>query len=117
MKFLILIDRIYSKIMIFFLLLSIPFTAFSIYLYLNLPNIIPVQFGLRFEPSNWGNKATIFMFPLIFLILPTFMSRKSISSQEKLLTRSASAEIIIIVILTFLLIMMIGVYYLYFRML
>ena len=117
MKFLILIDRIYSKIMIFFLLLVIPFTAFSVYLYLNLPNIIPVQFGLRFEPSNWVNKATIFMFPLIFLILPTFMSRKSISSQEKLLTRSASAEIITIVILTFLLIMMIGVYYLYFRML
>ena len=116
MKFLILIDRIYSKIMIFFLLLVIPFTAFSVYLYLNLPNIIPVQFGLRFEPSNWGNKATI-LFPLIFLILPTFMSRKSISSQEKLLTRSASAEIITIVLLTFLLIMMIGVYYLYFKML
>ena len=116
MKFLLFIDKVYSKIMTFFLLLSIPFAAAAIYLYMNLPNIIPVQFGLNLEPSNWGNKATVFIFPIVLLIVPVFMSRKTIDSQEKSIAGKMVAEIITIVVLALILIIMIGIYYFYFKL-
>ncbi|WP_406840935.1 DUF1648 domain-containing protein [Lactococcus lactis] len=80
MKLLLFIDRIYSKIMIFFTLLTIPFFMVSVYLYMQLPNIIPVQWGITLIPSNWGNKANIFIFPIVLMIVTALMSRKTISS-------------------------------------
>ena len=116
MKFLLFIDKVYSKIVIFFLLLSIPFAMVSAYLYMKLPNIIPIQWGITLSPSNWGSKATIFIFPIVLLILPLFTSKRIMSSQEKLLTRIVSAEIIVTIVLVILIISMICVYSYYFQM-
>ncbi|WP_264172281.1 DUF1648 domain-containing protein [Lactococcus lactis] len=44
---------------------------------MNLPDIIPIQFGITLIPSNWGSKATIFIFPIVLLLVPTFMSKKN----------------------------------------
>lgn len=116
MKFLIFIDRVYPKIMTFFLLLALPLSVISLYLYMNLPDIIPIQFGITLIPSNWGSKATIFIFPIVLLIVPTFMSKKTINSQEKSITGRIATEIIMLIVLAVILIMMIGAYYLYFKM-
>ena len=116
MKFLIFIDRVYPKIMTFFLLLALPLSVISLYLYMNLPDIIPIQFGITLIPSNWGSKATIFIFPIVLLLVPTFMSKKTINSQEKSITGRIATEIIILIVLAVILIMMIGAYYLYFKM-
>lgn len=116
MKFLIFIDRVYPKIMTFFLLLALPLSVISLYLYMNLPDIIPIQFGITLVPSNWGSKATIFIFPIVLLLVPTFMSKKTINSQEKSITGRIATEIIMLIVLAVILIMMIGAYYLYFKM-
>lgn len=116
MKFLIFIDRVYPKIMTFFLLLALPLSVISLYLYMNLPDIIPIQFGITLIPSNWGSKATIFIFPIVLLLVPTFMSKKTINSQEKSITGRIAPEIIMLIVLAVILIMMIGAYYLYFKM-
>ncbi|MCC4120940.1 DUF1648 domain-containing protein [Lactococcus lactis] len=116
MKFLLFVDKIYSKIQTFFLLLVIPITALSIYLYMKLPSMIPTKFGFDFKPTSWGYKSSIFIFPIVLLILPLFTSKKIVSSQEKLLTRRVSAEVIIIVVLVILILSMIGVYSYYFKM-
>jgi len=116
MKFLIFIDRVYPKIMTFFLLLALPLSVISLYLYMNLPDIIPIQFGITLIPSNWGSKATIFIFPIVLLLVPTFMSKKTINSQEKSITGRIATEIIMLLVLAVILIMMIGAYYLYFKM-
>ncbi|MCG1001459.1 DUF1648 domain-containing protein [Lactococcus lactis] len=116
MKFLIFIDRVYPKIMTFFLLLALPLSVVSLYLYMNLPDIIPIQFGITLIPSNWGSKATIFIFPIVLLLVPTFMSKKTINSQEKSITGRIATEIIMLIVLAVILIMMIGAYYLYFKM-
>lgn len=116
MKFLLFIDRIYSKIQAFFLLLVVPITALSIYLYMKLPKIIPIQFSFDFKPTNWGYKSSIFIFPIVLLILPLFTSKRIMSSQEKLLTRRVSAEIIVTIVLVILIISMICVYSYYFQM-
>lgn len=116
MKFLIFIDRVYPKIMTFFLLLALPLSVISLYLYMNLPDIIPIQFGITLIPSNWGSKATIFIFPIVLLLVPTFMSKKTINSQEKSITGRMATEIIMLLVLAVTLIMMIGAYYLYFKM-
>ena len=116
MKFLIFIDRVYPKIMTFFLLLALPLSVISLYLYMNLPDIIPIQFGITLIPSNWGSKATIFIFPIVLLLVPTFMSKKTINSQEKSITGRMATEIIMLLVLAVILIMMIGAYYFYFKM-
>lgn len=116
MKFLIFIDRVYPKIMTFFLLLALPLSVISLYLYMNLPDIIPIQFGITLIPSNWGSKATIFIFPIVLLLVPTFMSKKTINSQEKSITGRIATEIIMLIVLAVILIMMIRAYYLYFKM-
>ena len=116
MKFLIFIDRVYPRIMTFFLLLALPLSVVSLYLYMNLPDIIPIQFGITLIPSNWGSKATIFIFPIVLLLVPTFMSKKTINSQEKSITGRIATEIIMLIVLAVILIMMIGAYYLYFKM-
>lgn len=116
MKFLIFIDRVYPKIMTFFLLLALPLSVISLYLYMNLPDIIPIQFGITLIPSNWGSKATIFIFPIVLLLVPTFMSKKTINSQEKSITGRIATEIIMLIVLAVILIMIIGAYYLYFKM-
>ncbi|MDG4979147.1 DUF1648 domain-containing protein [Lactococcus lactis] len=116
MKFLIFIDRVYPKIMTFFLLLALPLSVISLYLYMNLPDIIPIQFGITLIPSNWGSKATIFIFPIVLLLVPTFMSKKTINSQEKSITGRIATEIIMLIVLAVILIMMIGAYCLYFKM-
>lgn len=116
MKFLLFIDGIYSKIQAFFLLLVILTTALSIYLYMKLPKIIPVQFGFDFKPTNWGYRSSIFIFPIVLLILHLVTSKRIITSQEKLLTRRVSAEVVIIVVLIILIISMICVYSYYFKM-
>lgn len=116
MKFLIFIDRVYPKIMTFFLLLALPLSVISLYLYMNLPDIIPIQFGITLIPSNWGSKATIFIFPIVLLLVPTFMSKKTINSQEKSITGRIATEIIMLIVLAVILIMMIGAYYHYFKM-
>lgn len=116
MKFLIFIDRVYPKIMTFFLLLALPLSVISLYLYMNLPDIIPIQFGITLIPSNWGSKATIFIFPIVLLLVPTFMSKKTINSQEKSITGRIATEIIMLIVLAVILIMMIGAYYFYFKM-
>lgn len=116
MKFLIFIDRVYPKIMTFFLWLALPLSVISLYLYMNLPDIIPIQFGITLIPSNWGSKATIFIFPIVLLLVPTFMSKKTINSQEKSITGRIATEIIMLIVLAVILIMMIGAYYLYFKM-
>lgn len=116
MKFLIFIDRVYPKIMTFFLLLALPLSVISLYLYTNLPDIIPIQFGITLIPSNWGSKATIFIFPIVLLLVPTFMSKKTINSQEESITGRIATEIIMLIVLAVILIMMIGAYYLYFKM-
>ncbi|MDG4983950.1 DUF1648 domain-containing protein [Lactococcus lactis] len=110
------IDRVYSKIQAFFLLLVIPITALSIYLYLRLPKWIPVKFGFDFNPTSWGYKSSIFIFPIVLLILPLFTSKRIMTSQEKLLTRRVSAEVITLVVLVILIISMIGAYSYYFSM-
>ncbi|MDG4983861.1 DUF1648 domain-containing protein [Lactococcus lactis] len=115
MKLLLFIDKVYSKIMIFFILLAIPFTIVSVYLYMKLPNIIPVQWGITLIPSNWGNKSTIFIFPIVLMTVPAFMSRKIISSQENSVAERMTEEMIPLVVLAVILIMMIGAYYLYFK--
>ena len=107
MKFLIFIDRVYPKIMTFFLLLALPLSVISLYLYMNLPDIIPIQFGITLIPSNWGSKATIFIFPIVLLLVPTFMSKKTINSQEKSITGRIATEIIMLIVLAVILIMMI----------
>lgn len=116
MKFLLFVDKIYSKIQAFFLLLVIPITALSIYLYMKLPSMIPTQFGFDFKPTNWGYKSSIFIFPIVLLILPLFTSKRIMSSQEKTLTRRVSAEAIIIVVLVILILSMVGAYCYYFQM-
>lgn len=116
MKFLIFIDRVYPKITTFLLLLALPFSVISLYLYMKLPNIIPIQWGITLSPSNWGSKATIFIFPIVLLIVSTFMSKKTINSQEKSITGRIATEIIMLIVLAVILIMMIGAYYLYFKM-
>ncbi|PFG80303.1 hypothetical protein BW152_10310, partial [Lactococcus lactis] len=100
----------------FFLLLALPLSVISLYLYMNLPDIIPIQFGITLIPSNWGSKATIFIFPIVLLLVPTFMSKKTINSQEKSITGRIATEIIMLIVLAVILIMMIGAYYLYFKM-
>ncbi|MGL5898039.1 MAG: DUF1648 domain-containing protein [Lactococcus lactis] len=116
MKLLLFIDRIYSKILTFFILLSIPFTVVSVYLYMKLPNIIPVQWGITLIPSDWGNKATIFIFPIVLMIAPALVLRKTISSQEKSVAGRMIEEVIMLVVLSVILIMMIGAYFYYFKM-
>lgn len=116
MKLLLFIDRIYSKILTFFILLAIPFTVVSVYLYMKLPNIIPVQWGITLIPSDWGNKATIFIFPIVLMIVPALVSRKTISSQEKSVAGRMTEEVITLVVLSVILIMIIGAYSYYFKM-
>lgn len=116
MKFLFFIDRIYSKIMKLSILLAIPCIVLSLYLYIQLPKWIPVQFGWGLEPTRWGHRATIFIFPTVLLILPTFMSKKAIKSQEKSVGGRLTAELISVFVFIIMLIIMVGVYSLYFKM-
>ncbi|MCJ7968074.1 MAG: DUF1648 domain-containing protein [Lactococcus lactis] len=116
MKFLIFIDRVYPKIMTFFLLLALPLSVISLYLYMNLPDIIPIQFGITLIPSNWGSKATIFYISNSFIACTNFHVKKTINSQEKSITGRIATEIIMLIVLAVILIMMIGAYYLYFKM-
>ena len=50
------------------------------------------------------------------MIVPTFMSKKTINSQEKSITGRMATEIIMLLVLAVILIMMIGAYYFYFKM-
>lgn len=83
---------------------------------MKLPDTIPVQFGITLAPSDWGNKATIFIYPIVLLVVPVFTSKKIISLHEQSFASQISAEIITLIVLIAILLMMIGAYYCYFKM-
>ncbi|MCJ1997030.1 DUF1648 domain-containing protein [Lactococcus piscium] len=52
MKVALLIDHIYSKICYLFLVLVIGFLCITIFLYIKLPNIIPIHWGSSFKVDS-----------------------------------------------------------------
>ena len=48
--------------------------AYAAYSFTNLPDIIPIHFGIDGKPNGWGEKYTIFFIPIINLALVGFMA-------------------------------------------
>lgn len=48
--------------------------AYAAYSFANLPDTIPIHFGIDGKPNGWGEKYTIFFIPLINLALVGFMA-------------------------------------------
>lgn len=68
------IDKFYSKILLVFSLFTMPMIAFAIYLYLNLPNIIPLNFEfkttfLSILVNRNVNREYLFVLPVVYFVL------------------------------------------------
>ncbi|AFK02172.1 protein of unknown function DUF1648 [Emticicia oligotrophica DSM 17448] len=55
------------------LLIVIANTLFAFYSFANLPDTIPIHFGVDGTPNGWGPKFSIFLIPIINLVLSGFM--------------------------------------------
>lgn len=116
MKFLLFIDKYYSKIRYFFLLVNIPIIVAVIYLYIHLPTIIPVHFGHNLEVSSIGNKATIFSLPILLTFFSLPLSQKYFITREPVVNHRALYELLFIVVFILVSIVIVSVLYIYFKM-
>src|SRR5574341_616685 len=81
MKVALFVDHIYSKICYLFLVLGIGFLCTTIYLYVKLPNIIPVHWGSSFKVDSWGRKETLFILPISLFLCLILSSKKFIQGR------------------------------------
>jgi len=56
------------------ILIAIINLVYAAYSFANMPDIIPIHFGIDGKPNGWGGKYTIFFIPLINLTLVCFMA-------------------------------------------
>ncbi|MFQ3564850.1 DUF1648 domain-containing protein [Pseudolactococcus paracarnosus] len=117
MKVALFVNHIYSKICYLFLVLGIGFLCATIYLYLKLPNVIPVHWGLSFEVDSWGRKETLFILPISLFLCLILSSKKFIHAHETNPFRIMAAELVLLGVLTLLVIAMSYVYAIYFSLL
>ena len=110
------IDKVYSRVMTFFVFFSIVLTAVTVYLYFRLPNIIPIHWYALLKMNGSGYKASLFLFPLTFGILSMVFSKRWMDYNEALVLKRLLFEIIGVVCMTFLALLVIFVYFTYFRM-
>lgn len=74
MKLSTFIDKFYPKILLVFSLFTMPMIAFAIYLYLNSPNIIPLNFEfkttfLSILVNRNVNREYLFVLPVVYFVL------------------------------------------------
>lgn len=118
MKVVLFIDHIYSKICYLFLVLGIGLLCTTIYLYVKLPNIIPVHWGSSFKVDCWGRKETLFILPIsFFLCLFDVIAKKIIHAHEINPVSIMVSELILLGVLILLAIAMSYVYAIYFSLL
>jgi uncharacterized membrane protein len=56
------------------ILIAIINLVYATYSFPNLPDIIPIHFGIDGKPNGWGEKYTIFVIPIINFALVGFMA-------------------------------------------
>jgi uncharacterized membrane protein len=56
------------------ILIAIINLVYAAYSFANMPDIIPIHFGIDGKPNGWGEKYTIFFIPIINLTLVVFMA-------------------------------------------
>ena len=56
------------------ILIAIINLVYAAYSFANMPDIIPIHFGIDGKPNGWGEKYTIFFIPIINLALVGFMA-------------------------------------------
>ena len=56
------------------ILIAIINLVYAAYSFANMPDIIPIHFGIDGKPNGWGEKYTIFFIPVINLALVGFMA-------------------------------------------
>lgn len=61
----------------FQILMCVFLWTYSMYHYSALPNVIPIHYGIDGSPDGFGNKNTIFMFPILGTVLFVFMNQIS----------------------------------------
>ena len=117
MKVALFVDHIYSKICYLFLVLGIGFLCTTIYLYVKLPNIIPIHWGSSFKVDSWGRKETLFILPVSLFVCLMLSAKKFIHAHETNPFKVMAAELILLGVLTLLAIALGYVYAIYFSLL
>ncbi|MCU0326316.1 MAG: DUF1648 domain-containing protein [Spirosomaceae bacterium] len=62
-----------ALIAFFAIFISLISLGIAIYSFATLPEIIPIHFGANGKANGWGSKATIFLLPVIGLLLNGFL--------------------------------------------
>ncbi|MDA9472197.1 DUF1648 domain-containing protein [Enterococcus sp. 5H] len=52
----------------------------NVYLYPRLPQVVPIHFNLFNQPSNFGGKMIIWIFPLIFVAFSVFFNESKLDA-------------------------------------
>ena len=115
MKFLLFIDKIYSKIVTAYCICTIPFLLLSLYLYNKLPAYIPSKIGIG-GVHSWFRKEFVFILPVLFLIIGILFSKKGIIKQFYTGTPAIFIKSLGLIVLLLVLFSTIYLYYSYFSM-
>ena len=83
MKFLLFIDKIYSKIVTAYCICTIPFLLLSLYLYNKLPAYIPSKIGIG-GVYSWFRKEFVFILPVLFLIIGILFSKRYANREKEI---------------------------------
>lgn len=115
-KLAICIDHMYSKFRVAFIVGSAIFLLVAIYLYIKLPETVPIHWNAAAQIDNWGRKETIFIIPVSFLLCSLLFDKKFIQSHELSPIKQMLSELILIFVLLALAIVTCYVYRIYFSL-
>ena len=115
MKFLLFIDKVYSKIVTAYCICTIPFVLLSLYLYNKLPAYVPSKIGIG-GAYSWFRKEFVFILPLLFLFVGILFSQKGIIKQYYTGTPAIFVKCLGLIILLLVLLSTVYLYYFYFSM-
>lgn len=114
--FALFIDRIYAKVRAIFIALGVIFLIVASYLYVKLPNTIPIHWNISAQIDSWGRKETLFIIPIAFLFCLALSSKKFIQSHETFPVKILASELVFLTILSLLAIVICIVYAIYFSL-
>lgn len=92
------------------------FLVVAIYLYIKLPETIPIHWNVAAQIDNWGRKETIFIIPISFLLCIFLSAKKFMQSHELSPIKLMFSELIVIFTLLVLAIVTCYVYSIYFSL-